>query len=485
MFAFTLHSKSKFCLLRLFCSDPADVKSRLSRDSSSSFLCPRREGCTLTISIRPDTTKASSTRQKKSDDSSSLNQNPRTLPLDPVIAGLRILVGSTSNYIPSKIYLQGRPVDLTPRLKKWYCLPLTDEEIAMSMRNGFVTVGIGPSFDSSTSIVVDSIEVYAAERKTVEGWLPTEYYQNFTSDEYDLYAASKSSSRVAIDNVNNDSRALTLSARALTDLCELVGSSKLMAEAERDFLRQLIQDTALDRDKQVTQCVQSLLESLEPDSKSRKSFYDESILYGCSRALQNSKDVVFDSDTAPGGADNASCNHKWVALRAVVQDCLDSASSIARERPTNYLQSMQDVVESKMSSGSIAVDASKLITEGLQQEIQYEDLICGTGGIVDLSLTEMAIALNTEEPHKPKSFAKFDVIRSLLECDKLLVVERCCEAIGSFCRTHGAERGPNDTPDLFTQLQNAKYVAYACDSCETMPIKDIRYTLLDSDNDIE
>jgi hypothetical protein len=470
-------------LVSTCCSDASDLKSRLSRDSSSSFLCSKREGCTLTISLKA--TLSNSGNQKSPLADSSAHQQIQTPPADPVIAALRILVGSTSNYIPSKIHVQGRPVDLTPRVKKWYCLPLTDEEIALSLRNGFVTVGIGPSFDSSSSIVVDSIEVYATERKTVDAWLPKEYYQRVAGGQPELYAAAQLSSNVAVDKGNADSHGLMLSARALTNLCELVGSSKLIAEGERDFLRQLIQDTALDRDKKVSECVHSLLESLEPDSRSRKSFYDESILFGCSRALQNSRDV-FDRDSSSSDSDEVvSGSQKWAAVRVVVQDCLEAASSIARERPLNYLQSMQNIVESKMSSGSIAVDASKLIIEGLLQETHYEDLIGGLGGIVDLSLTEMAIELNTDAPHS-KQFAKFDVIRGLLECDKPLVVQKCCEAIASFCRIHGGgERHPNDAPDLFTLLQHARFVAYQCDSCALCPMKDIRYTLLEDDYDIE
>lgn len=465
-------------------SDPDELKSRLSRESSSSLICPKREGCTLTISLRPKSREAEVSRPG---DSRPQSKSPQAqIPTgDWVIAAIRILVGSTSNYIPSKIYVQGRPVDLTPRVKKWYSLPLTDEEIALSIRNGLVSIGIGQSFDSSNNIVVDSIEVYAADRKSIESWLPKSYFEAEGTIQSDFYTATQHATTVAPESEGGDSNGLILSARALTFLCELVGSNKLISEGGRVFLRQLIQDTALDRDKKVTECVQALLERLEPNNRSRRSFYDESILFGCSKALDRSKAIVNDSSMMDEDEEKTNPASKWAAVRLVLKDCLQAASSVARERPMNYLQSMENIVENKVSSGSIAVDSSKLILEGFRRSTLYEDLIGGPGGIIDLSLTEMAIELNTDAPHS-KQFAKFDVIRGFLESNKAGVVERTCEAISFFCRKHGGVEQPaSDAPDLFTLLQHARLVAYQCDSCTLFPMKEIRYTLLEDDYDIE
>jgi hypothetical protein len=371
-------------------------------------------------------------------------------------------------------------------VKKWYSLPLTDEEIALGIRNGLVSVGIGQSFDSSNNVVVDSIEVYAAERSSIESWLPKSYFVPGVATDPDLYASTHVPTRLAIESENGDSNGLILSARALTFLCELVDTNKLISEGERKFLRQVIQETALDRDKKVSECFQSLLERLEPNTRSRRSFHDECILLGCSKALQRSQEIINESASAMMvDEDTPSPASKWAALRLVLQDCLKAAASIARDRPMNYLQSMENIVESKVSSGSVAVDASTVILEGLRGQAHYEDLVGGAGGIVDLSLTEMAIELNTDAPHS-KQFAKFDVIRGFLECNKPAVVERCCEAIATFCRNHGgAEQSAKTTPDLFTLLQHARLVAYQCDSCALFPMKEIRYTLLEEDFDIE
>jgi hypothetical protein len=50
---------------------------------------------------------------------------------------------------------------------------------------------------------------------------------------------------------------------------------------------------------------------LEPDSRSRKSFYDESIIFGCSKALSRSKEIVNESVMMDVDEDVS----RWGALR--------------------------------------------------------------------------------------------------------------------------------------------------------------------------
>lgn len=400
-----------------------------------------------------------------------------------MIAAVRILVGSTFNNIPSTVCIQGRPVDLTPRAKKWYCLPLTNEEIALSVRNGLVSVGIGRTFDSTSNVIIDAMEVYGVERHIVDTYLPKRYFA--TGD-----AAQTNLSRVphvqpSLQQSSADSEGLIMSSRALSFLCELVRSNKLLSDVERGFLRRLVQETALDRNRKVRECVQVLLERLEPDDRSRKSFHDESLLLGCSKTLGRMKDIFFDSSMDDDDEQGSMSDAKGVALGCILRDCLQAASSIARERPMNYLQSMERIVENNLSSSSLAVDASHVIVEGFRKAAQYGDLLSGCDGIIDLSLTEMAIDLNTDATHR-KHFAKFEVIRRFLELDDVHMVQRACDSISCFCRRHGgAENSPSRTPDLFTLLQHARLVAYQCDSCALFPLKEIRYTLLEGDHDIE
>jgi hypothetical protein len=428
----------------------------------------------LTVSLKPNQSEGVDTNK-------TIDLTPQSHNRDLVIVAIRILVGSTSSdCIPSKIFIQGRPVDLTPGVKKWYSVPLTKEEIAMSIRNGLVSVGIGPSFEASHNPLVDSVEVYAAERETVQEWLPRAYFS--TTADTDSTGSIPHHTTGEVGEALGCPNGLILSARALTHVVELLGAGKTSnSDVERSFLKQLVQDTALDRDKRLSECVEGLIERLEPDSRARKSFYDTSILFGCSKVLSGAYEWEMDAD----GDDSENPTAKWKAVKFLLHDCLKSAAAIARERPMNYLQSVQKIVESKVSAGSIAVDASKMIIEGLRRSVVYEDLITGPGGIVDLALTEMAIDLNADTSHS-KNFAKFEVIRCLLESNKPSVVEKCCDAVSAFCRNHVCGEGAlNDRPDLFTLLQHARLVAYQCDSCAVMPMKEIRYTLLEEDHDIE
>ena len=427
-------------------------------------MCPKREGCMLTVSLK----------QKRGDPADATSKSGETRPQPRtgglVIAAIRILVGSTSpDCIPSKIVIEGRPVDLTPGIKKWYSLPLTEEEIALSIRNEMVSVGIGPSFESSHNPLVDSVEVYAAERSTIEEWLPQTYFTARNEPKV-VENRPEIAERDNSTDVHESTNGLVLSAAALTHLCKLLGGyGASMTDSKREFLKQLVQETTLDRTRKVRKCVGSLLVHLEPDVRTRKLFYDESTLLGCMKVLSQSHEWKVSVD----GGDVSTLNSKWKAVKVVLQECLKSAAVIARERPMNYLQ----------TSGSIAVDSSKLIIEGLRHSTHYEDLIGGPGGIVDLALTEMAIELNTDTPQS-KQFAKFDVIRSLLESNVPSVVERCCEAVSAFCRKHGrGTLGENSSNDLFTLLQSARLVAYQCDSCTVM-IEKIRYTL-EGDHDID
>jgi hypothetical protein len=101
---------------------------------------PRRDGCTLIISL---------IQEAKSSTSPAIDFQVGDLPPAEssrhVLAALRVLLGSTStDRIPRYLYIEGRQVEVSPGIKKWYSIQLTAEEIAISLRNGFIVLGIGP-----------------------------------------------------------------------------------------------------------------------------------------------------------------------------------------------------------------------------------------------------------------------------------------------------------------------------------------------------
>jgi len=446
--------------------DSVDLKSKLLRDRSSSLVCHRREGCTIAISLR-----APPQRRISADAEDSIE---KTLDRTHAIVALRLLVGSNTTQVPSKVFVQGRPVDLTPRVKKWYSLPLTNEEIALGVRNGMVSIGIGSPFDSSSSSSVDSIEVYVTEREKISDWISTSYIVN--DGKHSIESSCLPIGSHCPDDGDVPSRGLLLSAGALATLCEISpNSSRNIAENQRDLLRSLVETTAFTRNKVLCDTVKDLLNKLEPDERLRNSLYDESILRGCMKVLRDAKTLLDDSTMT-----DANENTRWDATRSILRDCLDTVSKIARDRPMNYLQGMENATEKDTSIGSIASDASKLILEGIRRSLPYSGLIDGPGGLIELCLTEIAIELNTE---RGKNLAKFDAIKPFLESSNRDIMELSCKAVSDFCLRQGTTNQGDG--DLFRLLQGTRIVAYKCDSCGLCPLKDVRYTFLEEAFDID
>ena len=85
-----------------------------------------------------------------------------------VIAAVRILVGSTStDSTPRSLKVMGKSIEVKRGSKRWYAFHLTAQDIAFSLRNGFVSLEIGQAFDTTCSQIIDAIEVYAIKRETI------------------------------------------------------------------------------------------------------------------------------------------------------------------------------------------------------------------------------------------------------------------------------------------------------------------------------
>lgn len=421
--------------------DSSDLRSKLSRDSTASIACTRRAGCFLRIRMVPK---------------SQVNL---------AIAAVRILVGSTLDAIPGKVFVQGRPIEITPRVKRWYNVPLTNEEIAMGLRIGFVACWIGPSLDPSKCPVFDGVEVFAIPREHLETVVPTSYFSMPKVTTVDT-------SLVRMDDDKVTSNSLVLSVHALSAFFSLTGPVCQISDNGRKLLQQIIEETALHPEKHLRRCIEDLLECVEPNKISRWLLQDESLLVGCTRSLEELKELVKKGACEDSGEEP---NATWKLIRIMLKDCLITSSTIARERPINYLQSMGNMLEKKVPGSSIALEAASLIVGGLRQcsecSEEYEDLIVGPEGIVALSLTETAIDLNSDAS-KSQKFAQFGNIRAFLDDKKVSVVEKCCDAISSFFH-----ESIKTSHDLFVQLEAARLVVFKCDMCGLCPITgEIRYT---------
>jgi len=431
--------------------DSKELKNRLARDSSLSFECPRREGCCLTISLPRN--HENSTRTKSNIESPYL-----------VISAIRILVGSALDHMPSKLVIQGRSIDITPNLKRWYNVPLNMEEIARGMRAGLVSLCIGPSFDTTNAPIIDSIEVFARDRKSLE--IPKSYFASMPCDLLEpvpMSTPSKLNTEAGATMTEYDgatSNTLVLGVCATTNMCELIGPTVRISDIGKALLRQLIQIAVPHPDKKLGESLQKLSDSLESDARARWSFHDENMLAGCSRALDECKTLLGKSTTDMMDESNLTEDRKWKAIRMVLQDCLKVSTMIARERPNNYLQSMGSMYENNSKSGSIAIEASTLILKGLKKSKGFEELIRGCSGIVSLSLTEMAIVVHMDDSASTKDFMQISQIREFLDVANVST----CKAISTFFQENESEQSKNSIPDLFVQMEAARRVAYQCDS---------------------
>jgi hypothetical protein len=377
-------------------------------------------------------------------------------PRDLAIAAIRVLVGSTSSdCIPQKIFVQGRPISLASGTKKWYSITLTDEEIALTVRTGTLAIGISQAYDPTSNALVDAMEVYAIDRQEVDPWLP----KKLSAEAQESFESSEGGEDA------HGSKALILATRSLEALCNLIGPAKSLRKSESDLLKRMVQETTVTQNRMVSECVENLLKRLYPNPQARNSIRDEGALQGCSLLLSRCQTLLETTKTADDGDSTASADfdNAWFTVRALLRSSLLTSAHIASSRPVNYLRSSDIIAEKKISSGSIAVDSSKLISEGIQRSLPCEDL-CEL--FTNLALTESAIAANTDIDQGER-LASFIMVRKLLESENLAVVERACHAISSFCRKYGTavQSRSERTNDLFAALQAARIVVYQCDYC--------------------
>lgn len=399
-------------------------------------MSPQREGFTLVISM------LSQREQSNSFKTSLCSQTAETNNL--AIAAIRILVGSlSSNLIPRSLKVMGRMCELVAS-KRWYTYHLSAQELAFSIRNGFVSVEIDECLDSTSCPTLDSVEVYAIERRKIERWFPTRL-QSFAA----VIALDGGCVDAATSTASISRECFRLSIQTLARLNSLFGPIK-PNRTEKAFLKQLVQETALGNDQEIVDAVAGLLPSHVHDEESRQSFHDKAVLAGCTVFLTKCQRSL---EALKGTENRADFRRTWHSLIPSLRSCLQTAARIARLRPFNYFLA---------ADGSIAADAGKFINDCLSRSISDYDLV---SDFVELSLLESAVANGTPRGR----FGSFDGLRYLLSSPNHAVVSQTCASISRFCRVC----------DIFTSQTMA--VKYVCDSC-LLFINDTRYTLLDSDH---
>ena len=123
--------------------DLATTKKKLSLNNNDFISSSSKDGCTLTVALRSSVARSSN----------------RASDSDLAIVAIRVLLGSVPNLIPREIAVMGsgRLMKTKRNMKRWYDYILTDEEILLAVRSGFVTVNFSSSHDLTSGAAIDAV----------------------------------------------------------------------------------------------------------------------------------------------------------------------------------------------------------------------------------------------------------------------------------------------------------------------------------------
>ena len=354
-------------------SNESDAKKKLEIGNTEYITSPSREGCTLTVFFR----------NKGVLDETGEDGPSKSATL--AVVAVRILLGSTlKECLPRELTVMGRPIVVTKRMKRWYNIPLTDEEIILGVRNGFVSIGIGASFESNkNSPLVDAIEVYAQERKKMPHLFPP------VLEKGDLVSSKENVASLFPDR-ETSRNALGLSILALTHICYLVDKSlDRSSDGNLQTLLRLIQVTALDSNgqKDVREKVIELLAEIDKNDDSRQMLIDERKILGISDMLRC---IDFkDFQTASLGEHRLiNSGQPLKEILSVLNDCMSTAISIVENRPDNYKNSIGKLILSGNIKSSLALQCKRSI----DHLIPYINVSGAVSNLMRLALFETMVS---------------------------------------------------------------------------------------------
>jgi hypothetical protein len=376
-------------------------------------------------------------QKKQNDSSSKLFQGSMhgTESAKFVIAAVRIYVGSPLKSAPRFVKVLGRAYECVVGVKRWYTIYLSAQEIAFSVRTGFIPLEIGPCHDSSSIPTLNRIEIYGIERGKIEPWLPVAMPL--------IWAHIADPSHVS-ENLNRDQFVLCIKTAAI--LADTVGGLK-PNPIVRETVLKFIGGTALYNDQIVYDSLSVLLSCVETDEDRRQCVFDKAVLSGCSSFLSMCLRYV-------EMFNDVGSLHIWkiISLVPKFRACLRIAAGIAKLRPFHYLQ---------VSDGSIAGDVSAATIYCLTHSLSL-DLV---SDFVELSLVESAVTNSSPR----RGLGSLDGIRGLLLSRNEQIVVMTCASISRFCRESHMFKSQTMT------------VRYVCDRCLVF-VNDVRYTDLEKEH---
>lgn len=450
--------------------DQVSIKRKLSINNGEFFLAPSRDGCTLTVSLLPRPWHSAMKIQSK-----SLSSVKETLDDSLAIVAVRLLVGSTTtDYIPREVAIMGRVAKLNEGVKRWYDLPLTDEEIMLGIRNGFVSLNFSESFDSSNNPLIDAMEVYALPKETIpfftRGGDPTKGKKlddrRYSPNRMSL--TSKGFLEAYEKGVGENLLQTMLSAVYVASLTCAQGGTQESEEVIRGMILRSLQVTSL-QCKTSRKKVVELLEMVDYDEKSRQELIDKGSLCGVDQALAGLRKIA-GKVLERGRTDTFDLPSMLSALA----DCLALSLEVAQNRPSNYAKAHLGFSDCS-GKRSLSLSAKAVLDRILQSApfgaaFALDDIPCIAGDVIELGIRELGL-----EWAEGIEVSSIDLVSDLLRSSDAEVVRSCSDRI--VCAIASLKKNENAIDIASGDDSDKPPIAYQCDSCKIFPIQRVRYAL--------
>lgn len=346
--------------------------------------------------------------------------------------------------------MEGRKIALKRGAADWYAAVLTAQEIASTVRKGFVTVKVDTGLSGSTP-VIDAMEVYGTRRSLIASWMTAEQNQGHRN---------RSSSREQM----NAERILL----GIESLCKLkdIGTEKAKGSLETEQMRTLVYETACAGNSKVSERVVDLVTAFERSiGGSWQIFLDDTRVAACS-------DFVTGTPPEMGVTDIGGTSYvQGEQFLCRLEECLRVSCDIAKNRPNGYLKAIE---KTHRKQRSIALPASLLLENASLCHIATDTVVTQ---LTELCLIEMAISFL-----QGKKLDNVLALQRLLRSKSTRILSATCRAVKLFCRMF---QSPHllRYPDPFAT--QAMVAVYGCDSCAACPIQGTRYTLAKDDTSFD
>jgi len=472
--------------------NPEDIKRKLSITSGEFIESIGNEGYTINVQLKSNANNVSEKKQ------STIRTDPKSRPVlstqnintdkslksKMAIVAMRILLGQTSkDLLPREVIVFGRSIKIFKNTKRWYDIPLTEEEIMIGVRSGCVSIVIGAPFETGNRSIVDAVEVYALDRSKLSHLFLGQEKRVQTSNRQNDYVSLKSN---LVDESNR--QGLILSMLTLTHFCQICkGKVPKPLSLNRDTFRLLIKATALEGKSEIHNHIINLLKAIESNDSLRQMFLDKGTLLGASEVVHRIRKCSVDPasdkininlqpnhEITRSQGENVNRGHEKCLL--TLNACLKVSLSIMECRPENYLKSLNNLVlEGSMTT--LITDDAEFILSSIAPQTRYFSQVASN--YVKLTLLEMPIINQLANLQHINISSKTNQIMKILKGHEPNVVKSCCFVIRQILQDDSKLYFIKKTHSN-SYLNPTPGIAYQCDICEKFPITETRYTLEES-----